>query len=67
MPYPRDRHGALFLFVVSTTEEVAADSILDTASVAVRTIKQAAEYAKDRKQKVFRVTIQEVEPEELLP
>lgn len=50
------------LYLASVSEEVAADSILDTASVAIRTIKQASDYAKDRGLKVFRVTIEEVRP-----
>lgn len=48
------------LYIASVSEEVAADSILDTTSVAIRTLKSCAEYAKDRGLKVFRVTIQEV-------
>jgi hypothetical protein len=48
------------VYVVSVSEEIAADSILDTASVAVRTIKQAEDYAADRGLKVFKIIIQEV-------
>lgn len=46
--------------VASVSEEIVADSILDTVSVAIRTLKQVADYAKDRGLKVFKVTIEEV-------
>ena len=48
------------LYIASTSEQVAADSILDTASVAIRTLKQAVDYARDRGLQIFRVTIEEV-------
>lgn len=48
------------LYIASVSEEIAADSILDTASVAVRTLKQVIDYAKDNGLKPFKVTIEEV-------
>lgn len=48
------------LYIASVSEEIAADSIVDTASVAVRTLKQVTEYAKDRGLKRFKVTIEEI-------
>lgn len=48
------------VYCASTSEEEVANSILDTASVAIRTLKKCSDYAKDNGLKVFRVTIQEV-------
>ena len=50
------------VYVASISEEVAEDSILDTAAVAMRTILEVTEYAKIHGLKVFRVTIEEVKP-----
>jgi hypothetical protein len=48
------------VYVASVNEETVADSILDTASVAVRTILQAEDYARAHGLKVFKVVIEEV-------
>lgn len=48
------------LYIASVSEEVAADSILDTASVAIRTIQAITEYAKQHGLEVFKVTIEKV-------
>lgn len=60
MPNFRER---AILFIASTSAAEAADSILDTASVAVRTLKKVTDYAKDHGLKPFRVTIEEIEGE----
>lgn len=48
------------LYIASVSEEIAADSILDTASVAVRTLLDVIEYAKLHGLKRFKVTIEEI-------
>lgn len=48
------------LYVASVTEEIVADSILDTAQVAIRTIQDVTQYAAQHGLEVFKVTVEKV-------
>lgn len=48
------------VYAASDSEENVADSILDTASVAIRTLKKTEDYARDHGLKVFKITIEKV-------